>query len=124
MCFYFQLFPCQSPEQKYKNIEKKIFQLLEESILVSTGPKPDVIAGLAKAKEASSMDRTLLRMRNQSGSNNFTHNFDLTYSVSLQYCFFLLLDMKLLFQCDSGVHGNSILCKNFIFGKDASFVII
>lgn len=71
-----------SPEQKYKNIEKKIFQLLEESILASTGSKPDVIAGLAKAKEASSMDRTLLRMRNQSGSNNFTHNFDLTYSVS------------------------------------------
>lgn len=72
-----------SPEQKYKNIEKKIFQLLEESILVSTGQKPDVIAGLAKAKEASSMDRTLLRMRNQSGSNNFTHNFDLTYSVRM-----------------------------------------
>ena len=82
MCFISIIFPC-SPEQKYKNIEKKIFQLLEESILVSTGPKPDVIAGLAKAKEASSMDRTLLRMRNQSGSNNFTHNFDLTYSVSL-----------------------------------------
>lgn len=57
--------------------------MLEESILVSTGPKPDIIAGLAKAKEASSMDRTLLRMRNQSGSNNFTHNFDLTYSVSI-----------------------------------------
>lgn len=68
------------PEQKYKNIEKKIFALLEESILASTGAKPDVIAGLAKAKEASSMDRTLLRMRNQNGGN-FTHNFDLTYSV-------------------------------------------
>ncbi|CRK98321.1 CLUMA_CG011683, isoform A [Clunio marinus] len=69
-----------TPEQKYKNIEKKIFDLLEESILASTGLKPDVIAGLAKAKEASSMDRTLLRMRNQNGGN-FTHNFDLTYSV-------------------------------------------
>lgn len=69
------------PEQKYKNIEKKILALLEESILASTGlPKPDIIAGLAKAKEASSMDRTLLRMRNQNGGN-FTHNFDLTYSV-------------------------------------------
>ena len=54
--------------------------MLEESILVSTGTKPDVIAGLAKAKEASSMDRTLLRIRNQNGGN-FTHNFDLTYSV-------------------------------------------
>jgi intraflagellar transport protein 88 len=54
---------------------------LEESILASTSVKPDVIGGLAKAKEASSMDRTLLRMRNQNGGN-FTHNFDLTYSVS------------------------------------------
>lgn len=70
-----------SPEQKYKNIEKKIVELLEESILASTGSKPDVIGGLSKAKEASSMDRTLLRMRNQNGGN-FTHNFDLTYSVS------------------------------------------
>lgn len=69
------------PEQRYKNIEKKILTLLEESILASTGVKPDAIAGLAKAKEASSMDRTLLRMRNQNGGN-FTHNFDLTYSVS------------------------------------------
>lgn len=71
------------PEQKYKNIEKKILELLEESILASTGQKPDIIAGLAKAKEASSMDRTLLRMRNQSSSTNFTHNFDLTYSVNI-----------------------------------------
>lgn len=54
--------------------------MLEESILASTGQKLDAIAGLAKAKEASSMDRTLLRMRNQNGGN-FTHNFDLTYSV-------------------------------------------
>lgn len=53
---------------------------MEESILASTGQKLDAIAGLAKAKEASSMDRTLLRMRNQNGGN-FTHNFDLTYSV-------------------------------------------
>lgn len=73
-----------SPEQKYKNIEKKIVELLEESILASTGGKPDVIGGLAKAKEASSMDRTLLRMRNQNGGN-FTHNFDLTYSVSVEF---------------------------------------
>ena len=71
------------PEQKYKNIEKKIFVLLEESIIASTGPTPDVTGGLSKAKEASSLDRTLLRIRNQNGGN-FTHNFDLTFSVSIK----------------------------------------
>lgn len=85
-----------SPEQKYKSIEKKIFALLEESILASTGVKPDVIAGLAKAKEASSMDRTLLRMRNQNGGN-FTHNFDLTYSVNFLISTDLVVTTKYIF---------------------------
>lgn len=59
------------------------------------------MAGLTKAKEASSMDRTLLRMRNQNGGN-FTHNFDLTYSVdspiSNQFIIFdVILFLQVLF---------------------------
>lgn len=67
------------PEQKYKNLEKKINKLLEESVLISTGPNADSLVGLAKAKEASTLDRTLLKLRDQNGS--YLHNFDLTYSV-------------------------------------------
>lgn len=70
-----------SPEQKYKNLEQKIFDTLEESILASSGPKPDFTLGLNKAKEASSLDRQLLRIRDQNGGSH-SHNFDLTYSVS------------------------------------------
>lgn len=70
----------ETPEQRYKNMETKIYALLEESIIASTGPKPDMSAGLAKAKEASALDRTLLRMRDQDGGT-YTHNFDLTFFV-------------------------------------------
>ncbi|XP_038121820.1 intraflagellar transport protein 88 homolog [Culex quinquefasciatus] len=70
----------ETPEQRYKNMETKIYALLEESIIASTGAKPDMSAGLAKAKEASSLDRTLLRMRDQDGGT-YTHNFDLTFFV-------------------------------------------
>ncbi|XP_053687048.1 intraflagellar transport protein 88 homolog [Sabethes cyaneus] len=70
----------ETPEQRYKNMESKIFALLEESIIASTGTKPDMATGLAKAKEASSLDRTLLRMRDQDGGT-YTHNFDLTFFV-------------------------------------------
>ncbi|XP_058465292.1 intraflagellar transport protein 88 homolog [Malaya genurostris] len=70
----------ETPEQRYKNMETKIYALLEESIIASTGSKADMAAGLAKAKEASSLDRTLLRMRDQDGGS-YTHNFDLTFFV-------------------------------------------
>ncbi|XP_041772593.1 intraflagellar transport protein 88 homolog [Anopheles merus] len=70
----------ETPEQRYKNLETKIYALLEESIVASTGGKPDMATSLAKAKEASSLDRTLLRMRDQDGGT-YTHNFDLTFFV-------------------------------------------
>ncbi|XP_035906050.1 intraflagellar transport protein 88 homolog [Anopheles stephensi] len=70
----------ETPEQRYKNLETKIYTLLEESIVASTGSKPDMATSLAKAKEASSLDRTLLRMRDQDGGS-YTHNFDLTFFV-------------------------------------------
>lgn len=42
--------------------------------------KPDHMLGLNKAKEASTLDRQLLKLREQNGSS-YSHNFDLTYSV-------------------------------------------
>lgn len=94
----------QSPEEKYKALEKKIQDLLEQSILMSTSgghstagnstanglfvgmssagvgddSKPDLRGALNKAKEASSLDRKLLQLRD---AGNFVHNFDLTFSV-------------------------------------------
>lgn len=68
-------------EEKYKSLEAKIQQLLEESILESTArPTPDLSSALNKAKETSSLDRTLLRLRDQNNSSSY-HNFDLTFSV-------------------------------------------
>lgn len=73
------------PEEKYKGLENKIIYLLEESILESTtssnGQLPiDLTSALNKAKEASSLDRTLLRLRDQNGGSSY-HNFDITFSV-------------------------------------------
>lgn len=68
-------------EEKYKSLEAKIQTLLEESILESTArPTPNLSSALNKAKETSSLDRTLLRLRDQNNSSSY-HNFDLTFSV-------------------------------------------
>lgn len=68
------------PEEKYKGLENKIVYLVEESILESTAKPPDLTSALNKAKEASSLDRTLLRLRDQNGGSSY-HNFDMTFSV-------------------------------------------
>lgn len=70
----------EQPEEKYKGLEAKILYLLEESILESTGQIPSLSSALNKAKEASSLDRTLLRLRDQNGGSAY-HNFDITFSV-------------------------------------------
>lgn len=70
----------EQPEEKYKGLESKIMYLLEESILESTGTDPNLSSALNKAKEASSLDRTLLRLRDQNGGSSY-HNFDITFSV-------------------------------------------
>lgn len=96
----------QSADEKYRSLEKKIQDILEQSILMSTTTansstavlnfpdsnflaaatssssslKPDLRGALNKAKEASSLDRKLLQLRDQ-GTGNYVHNFDLTFSV-------------------------------------------
>lgn len=97
----------QSPEEKCKALEKRIQDLLEQSILMTstnsnTGghnignlgriidgegraptntseeSKADLRGALNKAKEAASLDRKLLQLRD---AGDFVHNFDLTFSV-------------------------------------------
>lgn len=68
------------PEEKYKGLEAKILYIVEDSMLESAGKNPNLSSALKKAKEASSLDRTLLRLRDQNGNSNF-HNFDITFSV-------------------------------------------
>ncbi|XP_063706628.1 intraflagellar transport protein 88 homolog [Culicoides brevitarsis] len=100
----------ETPEQKYKNLEQKIFDTLEESILASSGPKPDFTLGLNKAKEASSLDRQLLRLRDQNGGSH-SHNFDLTYSV--------LFNLANLYACSDmyveALNTYTLMTKNKMF---------
>lgn len=71
----------EQPEEKYKGLESKILYILEESILESTsGKDANLSSALNKAKEASSLDRTLLRLRDQNGDSSY-HNFDITFAV-------------------------------------------
>lgn len=66
------------PEEKIRQQELKVMQLLEEScIAVSEG---DVRKALSKAKEASSKERSLIRTQEHGGLGD-QHNIDLTYSV-------------------------------------------
>lgn len=72
----------EQPEEKYKGLETKILYLLEESILESTSTKdPNLSSALNKAKEAASLDRTLLRLRDQNGDSSY-HSFEhITFPV-------------------------------------------
>lgn len=77
---------------KFKNMERKIVKLLEECYVTCAKSKgstrtrgksspdiPDYSVTLAKAKEASTLERALIRMQEEVGHKE--HNFDLTYSV-------------------------------------------
>lgn len=49
--------------------------------MLATDLKPDFNKALAKAKEASSLDRTLHKIHEQNVNDNFHHNYELTYLV-------------------------------------------
>uniref|UniRef100_T1GZC8 Uncharacterized protein n=1 Tax=Megaselia scalaris TaxID=36166 RepID=T1GZC8_MEGSC len=67
------------PQIKYKHLENKVTNLLEQSIILSASSPPNFIEALNKAKEASVLDSALLRMRDQNNETSF-HNLDITYS--------------------------------------------
>lgn len=68
----------ETQEDKIKNLEKKVNELIEESCFANG--KGDVKLALDRAKEASSKERSLIRMREQAGMSD-SHNLDLTFSV-------------------------------------------
>ncbi|ERL88084.1 hypothetical protein D910_05473 [Dendroctonus ponderosae] len=68
------------PEEKIRQQEMKIMQLVEESCIAQTAG--DSRMALTKAKEASYKERSLIRMQEQNGLGEH-HNIDLTYAVSL-----------------------------------------
>lgn len=72
----------EQPEEKYKSLENKILYILEESILegIATAKEANASSALKKAKEASSLDRILLRLRDKNGDSAY-HNFDITFAV-------------------------------------------
>uniref|UniRef100_A0AAR5P8U6 No mechanoreceptor potential B n=2 Tax=Dendroctonus ponderosae TaxID=77166 RepID=A0AAR5P8U6_DENPD len=67
-----------SPEEKIRQQEMKIMQLVEESCIAQTAG--DSRMALTKAKEASYKERSLIRMQEQNGLGEH-HNIDLTYAV-------------------------------------------
>lgn len=59
-------------------MERRITELIEESCLASG--RGEQRLALDRAKEASSKERSLIRMQEQAGLSE-THNLDLTFSV-------------------------------------------
>ncbi|XP_052751639.1 intraflagellar transport protein 88 homolog isoform X2 [Galleria mellonella] len=79
-----------SVEERIKQVESKIMALVEESCMLSARPDPDddsntkrdfdLGQALAKAQEASTLERQLIRMQEQANLGD-THNLDLTFAV-------------------------------------------
>ncbi|XP_059060211.1 intraflagellar transport protein 88 homolog [Achroia grisella] len=79
-----------SVEDRIKQVEAKIMTLVEESCMLSVRPDPDddsnikrdfdLGQALAKAQEASTLERQLIRMQEQANLGD-THNLDLTFAV-------------------------------------------
>lgn len=67
------------PEDKIKKLERRITELIDESCLAAS--RQQLRQALDKAKEASSKERSLIRLQEQAGLSD-THNLDLTFSVS------------------------------------------
>lgn len=127
----------QSPEEKYKALERKIQDLLEQSMLMGHAPaaaaqgsfpangnftaatttmgqaaaeeaRADLRGALNKAKEASSLDRKLLQLRD---AGNFVHNFDLTFAVLFNLAnLYALNDMHI-----EALNTYSLITKNKMF---------
>lgn len=70
-----------SPEEKIRQQETKIMQLIEESSIAQCSG--DKRKALSKAKEASNKERNLIRFQEQAGLGD--HNSELTYVVSFGY---------------------------------------
>ncbi|KAM3968299.1 intraflagellar transport protein 88-like protein nompB [Aphomia sociella] len=79
-----------SVEDRIKQVESRIMALVEESCMLSARPDPDddsntkrdydLGQALAKAQEASALERQLIRMQEQANLGD-THNLDLTFAV-------------------------------------------
>jgi len=66
------------PEEKIKRTEQKITGLVEESCIANS--RGDMRTALDRAKEASTKERSLIRIQEQAGLSDL-HNLELTYSV-------------------------------------------
>ncbi|KAK3741791.1 hypothetical protein QZH41_001560 [Actinostola sp. cb2023] len=67
-----------SPEEKVKQLEKKVNELIEESCIAND--RGELALALEKAKEAGRKERSLCRQREQTSLSE-QMNLDLTYSV-------------------------------------------
>lgn len=65
--------PAEIAEEKYRQMEVRIQALLDESMLEAARPGADLTGALTKARETASLDRTLLRLRDQSSASAAAH---------------------------------------------------
>jgi len=95
-------------EEKMKELEKKVLRLVDESII--TFSKGDYTAALDKAKAAGRQERSLSKLRENSGLSE-AQNMDLTYQVlfnlAVQY------EMNELFS--EALNHYQIIVKNKLF---------
>lgn len=67
-------------EEKIRNLETKIMNFIEESII--SGSEGKVKEGIDKAKEAVSRERTLFRLQDQAGLTD-SQNTELSFAVHI-----------------------------------------
>lgn len=86
--------PCTpfSPEEKIKKAERRIMELIEESCIANSSG--DMRLALERAKEASTKERSLIRLQEQAALSD-SHNLDLTFSVSSFKLYSLLVLVKI-----------------------------
>jgi len=65
-------------DEKVKQLEEKINKLIEGSVLL--GCKGDSKKALELARDASNKEKSLMKLKEQSGANE-GHDWDLTFSV-------------------------------------------
>ena len=94
------------PEGKIKQLEEKISMLIEDSVLSSC--KGNYKKALDHAKEAQQKEKSLLKLREQAGVAE-SHDWDISFSVTLRYFFFSFLAYSLLIMILKLISSNYVV---------------
>ncbi|RDD37238.1 Intraflagellar transport protein 88-like protein [Trichoplax sp. H2] len=99
-----------NPEEKIRQMEKKVNELIEESALA--GERGELQLALEKAKEAGRRERMICKQREQAGLSDQI-NLDLTYSV----LFVLANQYQACDMYQEALNSFSVIVKNKMFSN-------